>query len=896
MADIKKLLRDNIQTYSNADQRPYAGLAQDIAATQGLNNDCSRIAVTTLQKILIGAETDSLDGLKTRLDRIAQLETYVKAAQVGAEEEGTLLGMVSATKKAITTHLQQKRAMLSRASNLIRNASGDVSSVLLAMSKNDPLMKMVLSGGGAVARMIRNNIQSRRAARDTRRESLRQDAVRLYQDTTQAETQAQMAEQQQKESQAEAFRRQAEKDAERAKRKAEKDAEAARKKAEKDAEKAQKTQEREEAAAWKARAKQKQEEQKKKDQQDAAWKQKAKEQDQEEPQSMGPKKAPEGFRKGTKAYETSSGQITEITSPLEQAPSDVEQMGDSLVRIEHIMSNVSSNIGDLVVLGEENRTMTKNMLFDQQEAQTESLVQASALANRPLGASEDKKQGIMQKLSSIVSGGSNFLGTLLGSAGGAGAGAAVGGAGAIAAALVLPVIDGIAGFLKSQDWGVSRISGFLGSALGGSFNSKLVNVFANAGKWAVMGATLGAPLFGIGAIAGGLIGAVVGGVLGIFGGQKIAKFFDGFGGMVMAMWSKVSAAFSAGLEIAKTSLTWVASKVEVLFEPLKEGITVVLDFMNNIKDKFLGWIDSITPEWAKNAAGYVVDSAKAGVSDVTGAVSTIASSVGGAASSAYDYMFGVPEASASINNSQGELERTLLSNMGTKVEGFDYASYASKLGQRESGGDYGIQNSLGFAGKYQFGSQALEDLGLLKKGASKKGRVKSVLSDPNNWAIEGGLQAFLNNPEMQEDAMMRFTKKNLLQLQKLGVVKASDSSDKIAGALAGSHLGGVGNVQKYYNGIGFQDAYGTSIAEYVNLGKNSQYAMNQMGAAPSRFKPNYDLVNTKSAKASQPIVLVNNAQSVNTVNSGGGKGGGTSSMSSNATSGRRASQIAGSSK
>ena len=40
---------------------------------------------------------------------------------------------------------------------------------------------------------------------------------------------------------------------------------------------------------------------------------------------------------------------------------------------------------------------------------------------------------------------------------------------------------------------------------------------------------------------------------------------------------------------------------------------------------------------------------------------------------------------------------------------------------RESSGDYSIRNKLGYVGGYQFGAMALEDLGQLQKGSSKKG-------------------------------------------------------------------------------------------------------------------------------------------------------------------------------
>jgi hypothetical protein len=47
------------------------------------------------------------------------------------------------------------------------------------------------------------------------------------------------------------------------------------------------------------------------------------------------------------------------------------------------------------------------------------------------------------------------------------------------------------------------------------------------------------------------------------------------------------------------------------------------------------------------------------------------------------------------------------------------------IGKKESGGDYTKVNSLGYLGKYQFGSSALQDLGYVKKGTSSKSSVLS---------------------------------------------------------------------------------------------------------------------------------------------------------------------------
>jgi len=156
----------------------------------------------------------------------------------------------------------------------------------------------------------------------------------------------------------------------------------------------------------------------------------------------------------------------------------------------------------------------------------------------------------------------------------------------------------------------------------------------------------------------------------------------------------------------------------------------------------------------------------------------------------------------------------------TKLEGFNYDSYAATIGQRESSGNYQAVNNLGYVGKYQMGSKALQDAGLIKPRTEQS---KEAMSNPNNWTISGGLQAFLNNPDLQEKVMADYTKKNMTALKNLKVINDKSSSEEIAGALATSHLLGPGGAQKLINeGKEGQDAYGTKGSEYLALGKASQ--------------------------------------------------------------------------
>ena len=147
----------------------------------------------------------------------------------------------------------------------------------------------------------------------------------------------------------------------------------------------------------------------------------------------------------------------------------------------------------------------------------------------------------------------------------------------------------------------------------------------------------------------------------------------------------------------------------------------------------------------------------------------------------------------------------------------DYKSYAEKIGEKESGGKYDAVNTLGYLGKYQFGAMALQDMGLVKKGTSLKG-----LDDPANWNIDGGKQAFLNNAQLQEDTMLKYTKQNLSTLNRIGVVTDKSSTQDIAGYLAASHLLGPGGAKQLAKGEVGKDAYGTSSASYFKIGSATQ--------------------------------------------------------------------------
>ncbi len=143
--------------------------------------------------------------------------------------------------------------------------------------------------------------------------------------------------------------------------------------------------------------------------------------------------------------------------------------------------------------------------------------------------------------------------------------------------------------------------------------------------------------------------------------------------------------------------------------------------------------------------------------------------------------------------------------------GSSYNGFKEALAFKESQGNYFRINTLGYLGKYQFGLSTLQLMGVYNA------------------------TQFLNDPSMQEKAFHANIARNKWILRrdisrfvgkKIRGVEVTES-----GILAAAHLAGAGNVKKYlrsYGQIDVEDAYGTSISEY--LAKFSGYDLSKIYA------------------------------------------------------------------
>jgi len=137
-------------------------------------------------------------------------------------------------------------------------------------------------------------------------------------------------------------------------------------------------------------------------------------------------------------------------------------------------------------------------------------------------------------------------------------------------------------------------------------------------------------------------------------------------------------------------------------------------------------------------------------------------------------------------------------NISIPFTGKYFIGFKEAIGFKESQCKYKLVNSLGYMGKYQFGTSALRTLGI--KSNSQ----------------------FLNSPALQEKAFIALLQINKSKLSDLIIEYRGKTIDGVriteSGILAAAHLGGAGSVRKYLESNGrrkCRDGYGTSIKSYL---------------------------------------------------------------------------------
>jgi hypothetical protein len=141
-------------------------------------------------------------------------------------------------------------------------------------------------------------------------------------------------------------------------------------------------------------------------------------------------------------------------------------------------------------------------------------------------------------------------------------------------------------------------------------------------------------------------------------------------------------------------------------------------------------------------------------------------------------------------------------------------SYASALADRESSGNPFSTNKYGYTGLFQMGKDALVQSGFMD-------RMHNWTAMAKNHGVDS-YQAFKKSSAAQVAAMTKFSQKNWQMIKGMGLDSAIGRNIggvnlTEAGALAMTHLGGIGNFAKFVRSGGrndFKDGNGTPISSY----------------------------------------------------------------------------------
>ena len=135
----------------------------------------------------------------------------------------------------------------------------------------------------------------------------------------------------------------------------------------------------------------------------------------------------------------------------------------------------------------------------------------------------------------------------------------------------------------------------------------------------------------------------------------------------------------------------------------------------------------------------------------------------------------------------------------------NHSTFLDAIGFRESSNNYKAVNRFGYLGKYQFGRKTLNAIGF---------------KDVSN-------REFLANPSTQEKAMLTLLKRNKHTLRREIRKYVGKTIHGVyiteSGILAAAHLGGAGNVKKFFRkGYEFRDGNGTKMTSYMKRFANYQ--------------------------------------------------------------------------
>ena len=589
--DLDKSLQQQVAKLTSPEERIYGDLKN---ISSKVKTDFALECVRILVEIANDAQGASIDELANKNSRIVTLRKNVEASKLGKREKNEIMSLATKVQRALSTDLKRKTNIFKKANEIIGKLSSRVEGMVSTAFGDDPLLNFIAKGSVGGGSFIAEKIRNRAARRSANRDGMKGDLESLIGKSVRQT--------------------------------------------------------------------------------------KAKPENiplQPEVSSITPElEAQEPKRKRIKPN-LDGPQENHLTAVLQAMSVDIKD-------ISKTVKTISTNVSSLYKITKSNMDRTQDLMEDAMFDKAELALEAK----KATFFNNQKNIGDTKTSTTEVAGGffSNFFESLGDTIGAMLGLTAVGKSGKIAGLLkkipgvskalsiatkarglfgaglamsgkllgkatpflgiVSALMDGVSGAQMADQMGLSKTSSFIGSALSGTFKSKIANIIVQALAFGGAGGVVGGPI-------GAIVGALIGGISGAIGKENIAKFLDSVGSMAVNMYEGLKKDFKQSLVIIQNMGTniyeafvgfgpFVKDKVVDGIDVLKKTIVEVSDWMSKTIKEFWDYLKSMSPSklfnGAKNVANGVADGAKTmaqttkngffgGMKAVSNAVSSMTSDV-----------------------------------------------------------------------------------------------------------------------------------------------------------------------------------------------------------------------------------------------------------------------------
>ena len=562
--DLDKSLQQQVAKLTSPEERIYGDLKN---ISPKVKTDFALECVRILIEIANDAQGSSIDELANKNSRIVTLRKNVEASKLGKKEKNEIISMATKVQRALSSDLKRKTNIFKKANEIIGKLSSRVEGMVSTAFGDDPLMNLMakgaVGGGSFIAEKIRNRAARRAANRDTLKgdaESLIGKAVRQT---------------------------------------------------------------------------------------------KAKPENippQPEVPPITPEPEPQEPKRKKIKPKVGEEQEGHLTAALQAMAVDIKDISKTI-------KTISTNVSSLYKLTKANMDKTQELMedamfdkaeqafeakkanfFNNQKSSGDNKTSTTAVAGgffsnffeslgdtigAMLGLTAVGKSGKLAGLLKKIPGVSKALSIATKARGLFGAGLAMSGKLLGKATpflgIVSALMDGVSGAQMADQMGLSKTSSFIGSALSGTFKSKIANIIVQALAFGGAGSVVGGPI-------GAIVGALIGGISGAIGKENIAKFLDSVGSMAVNMYEGLKKDFKQSLVIIKNMGTniyeafvgfgpFVKDKVIDGIDILKKTVVEVSDWMSKTIKEFWDYLKSMSPSKLFNDAKNVASNVANGVAD-----------------------------------------------------------------------------------------------------------------------------------------------------------------------------------------------------------------------------------------------------------------------------------------